>query len=519
MPTRLPVQNYELSNARVPNDDDSQDVASVVSDSITEDQDGLVASQYSAVSRKRKRSADLDSIQDQQHQIWADSLLDYFMLLESDERFPAPPEPPPSVNLDRPIDDKGHSAMHWAASMGDVAVTRDLIARGARIDCLSNSLETPLMRAVLFTNNYDKDTMPKLITFLLPTVANADWFGSTVFHHIAATTSSRNKYFSARYYLDTIINKLTETWPHKDIQRLLDVQDQSGDTALMIAARNGARKCVRALLGRHVATDTVNRMGESADDLIREMNARRQDRRRNASSSPFQAQSVERANGFPSSYPNSATLIGTQTSAFSSETAAALKHKFMPAIAEKCDQLAAAYEVELEEKEVERGEAERVLRKRQLDCDATRKQIAELQEQTLGEPVDQTLDDEYNALIAENESLLELEQTVELGRLVAEEERKASETIQMQSPTTPQDQGRVQLTQDLTRAQNERRALVIEIVRSQGYAGDYERQAEYKRLITGALGVKENDVENMLPEILSELEDAQERDRFETSPM
>ena len=43
--------------------------------------------------------------------MWADALLDYFMLLDSEDHLPAPPEPPPTVNLDRPIDEKGHSAI------------------------------------------------------------------------------------------------------------------------------------------------------------------------------------------------------------------------------------------------------------------------------------------------------------------------------------------------------------------------------------------------------------------------
>jgi hypothetical protein len=162
------------------------DNVTIASESMMDVEDPY--SQYPG-SRKRKRGADQMSFQDQQHQIWADQLLDYFMLLESEDSFPSAPEPPPGINLDRPIDEKGHSAMHWAAAMGDSDVVRDLIRRNARIDCLSNNLETPLMRAAMFTNNFDKQTMPQLARILAPTVQRTDWFGSTVFHHIAATTS------------------------------------------------------------------------------------------------------------------------------------------------------------------------------------------------------------------------------------------------------------------------------------------------------------------------------------------
>jgi ankyrin repeat protein len=156
--------------------------------------------------------------------------------------------------------------------MGDVGVVKELIHRGARIDCLSNNLETPLMRAVMFTNNFDKETMPSMVKIFQQTVHRTDWFGSTVFHHIAATTSSSNKYVCARWYLDCIINKLSETWIPEEVTRLLNAADQNGDTAIMIAARNGARKCVRSLLGRNVTVDIPNKKGETADDLIRRAN-------------------------------------------------------------------------------------------------------------------------------------------------------------------------------------------------------------------------------------------------------
>ena len=545
-------------------DNESEDIATVVSDSLIDEKDIFNQSQYSVGSRKRKRSVDDFNLQDQQHQIWADALLDYFMLLESEDRFPAPPEPPPNVNLDRPIDDKGHSAMHWAASMGDVEVVKDLIRRRARVDCVSNNLETPLMRAVIFTNNYDKDTMPKMAALLQSTVAKTDCFGQTVFHHIAATTSSRNKYFSARYYLDTIINKLSETWSSEEITRLLDFQDYNGDSAVMIAARNGARKCVRALLGRNVSTDLVNRLGESADELIREMNARRQEqnRRRHNSSSPFQPDThlngIGVGNGVGSNGPNTfnpnssfydSAFADTQTTDYSSETANALKHKVMPAMVEKCEQLAAAYEAELEEKEAERADAERVARKRQIEVDATRKEINELMTVNIfDDEIDfdndhaasgglNALELELATLTSESETLLELEQRAALQRLISEEEARAAAqysttvaalTSDLTSSVSGDDEEeKVEVALALQRAQQHRRALVAELVQNQSVAGiggdsadgGRERQAEYKRLITGALGVREEDVENMLGDILGELEEERERERLEASPL
>ncbi|KAF2014928.1 apses-domain-containing protein [Aaosphaeria arxii CBS 175.79] len=504
--------------------DETPDNDTVVSESMLGDHD-MMNSQYSTGSRKRKRGVDHMSIQDQQHQIWADALLDYFMLLDSEEGFVAPPEPPANVNLDRAIDEKGHSAMHWAAAMGDLEVVKELIRRGARIDCLSNNLETPLMRAVMFTNNYDKQTMPSMVKIFQQTVVRKDWFNSTVFHHIAATTASTNKFVCARYYLDTIINKLSETWLPDEVTRLLNEQDNNGDTAVMIAARNGARKCVRSLLGRNVDVERPNNKGETADDLIRELNQRRRinGRPRQASSSPFAPPPEHRLNGHSQlDGPGSGQLIPVPFPSMSlrepvqyrSQTASHLMTKVAPTLMEKCEELALAYEAELQEKEAESVDAERVVKKRQAELEATRKQVEELRGINNGlhidlgdDEVDRAQEEELRTLIEEAESLLEIEQKTELRRLC---------NITPQPNNSQMDLlEKLRLSLLLHKAQVERRDLVREVVANLSVAGMGERQGVYKALIAKAIGESEENVEAILPDMLRELEEAETQERAE----
>ncbi|KAJ4987635.1 Cell division cycle-related protein res1/sct1 [Stagonosporopsis vannaccii] len=502
--------------------DDTPDNETVVSESMLGDNDFGDGGPYSIDSRKRKRGMDQMSLLDQQHQIWADQLLDYFMLLDHKDAY-SWPEPPPSINLDRPIDEKGHAAMHWAAAMGDVGVVKELIHRGARIDCLSNNLETPLMRAVMFTNNFDKETMPSMVKIFQQTVHRTDWFGSTVFHHIAATTSSSNKYVCARWYLDCIINKLSETWIPDEVTRLLNAADQNGDTAIMIAARNGARKCVRSLLGRNVSVDVPNKKGETADDLIRDLNSRRRmhGRPRQASSSPFAPPPEHRLNGFgrdldggpllPIAIPNT-QRVDERT--YRSQTASHLMTKVAPTLLEKCEELALAYEHELQEKEAESFDASRVVKRRQAELEAVRKQVSELENRGLdldNEALDAAQEAELLTLVADAESLLEIEQKAELRRLLSES--KAHPSQQNSSADDPSEKMRLSLL--LYRAQLERRELVRAVVANLSVAGMSEKQGVYKGLIAKALGEREEDVESMLPEILRELEEAQTQERAE----
>ncbi|KAJ4376128.1 Transcription factor mbp1 (MBF subunit p120) [Neocucurbitaria cava] len=504
--------------------EETPDNDTVVSESMLGDHDMMDPSQFSVGSRKRKRGSEQMSLLDQQHQIWADQLLDYFMLLDH-ETACAWPEPPQSINLDRPIDEKGHAAMHWAAAMGDVGVVKELVHRGARIDCLSNNLETPLMRAVMFTNNFDKETMPGMVKIFQQTVHRTDWFGSTVFHHIAATTSSSNKYVCARWYLDCIINKLSETWIPEEVTRLLNAQDQNGDTAIMIAARNGARKCVRSLLGRNVVVDIPNKKGETADDLIRDLNQRRRmhGRTRQASSSPFAPAPEHRLNGhsmqldmgplIPISFPS----VGVREAAqYRSQTAQHLMTKVAPTLLEKCEELAGAYESELQEKEAESFDADRVVKRRQAELEAVRKQVAELQGMSNGlhidlndDEADRQQEEELRLLVEDAESLLEIEQKAELRRL-------CSSTPQQNNTNSPVDvHEKMRLALLLHRAQLERRELVREVVGNLSVAGMSEKQGTYKKLIAKALGEREEDVESMLPEILQELEEAETQERAE----
>jgi transcription factor MBP1 len=508
-----------------------------ISESLLDDD--MYGSQYDNP-RKRKREEDQNALQDQEHQIWADALLDYFMLADSEDRFPSPPIPPPGINLDRPIDDKGHSALHWAAAMGDVEVVKDLIDRGARIDNLSNNLETPLMRAVMFTNNFDKGTMNKMIRLLQSSVVRTDWFGSTVFHHIAATTSSKNKYLSARYYMETIIIALAETWVSDEITRLLNFQDRNGDTAIHIAARNGARKCVRSLLGRNVALDIPNDKRETADDMIRLLNERRRLHgvtapgvpRREASSSPFgpDRAPLNGSNAMDVDGPVTlgaipAGLMGTVPTPlgpqYHSHTANSLINRIAPSLTAKCRSLASAYEAEFSEKETEALENEQVVRKRAAEIDALARQAREVQahwDAVIGE-VGSDIEDverereeaEVKALEAEAISLLEAEQRDQLRVQQTSHMRptpqSSSSSQQGANGTVDNAERRTGLAANLVRAQEERRRLTVEIVRSMAVAGLGERFGDYKRLIHGALGVREEELEGLLDEILGQLEE------------
>ncbi|BGP47665.1 transcriptional regulator swi6 [Rhodotorula kratochvilovae] len=154
---------------------------------------------------------------------------------------------PPDLDADTPIDENLHTALHWAAALARVSLVRALVAYGANADRGNNVGETPLIRAVLVTNNSDQDSFLRLLEVLAPSLRTVDDAGRSVLHHAALVAGVKGRAASARYYMETVLEFIA-TREGGRFKALVDAQDAHGDTALNIAARIGNRALVRMLL-------------------------------------------------------------------------------------------------------------------------------------------------------------------------------------------------------------------------------------------------------------------------------
>ncbi|KAH0551628.1 hypothetical protein GP486_007155 [Trichoglossum hirsutum] len=471
------------------------------------------SSQLFSGSRKRKRMEDRPSQHDQLHMVYADALLDYFVDSTSpfreQNKMCVPPTPPENFEVDRPIDDRGHTALHWAAAMADVDVVKFFIAAGANVDAHSVSGETPLMRAVLFTNNYERRTMPKMINDLKSSIPSVDGFSSTVFHHIAATTGSKVKLHAARYYINVICQKMSEDGTADDVAQILDMQDDNGDTALTIAARNGARKCVRALIAYHASPHIQNSAGETADGFIVELNKTREELFHQASSSPFQK--------FDSRHSRHDQLralgsIQFHVNPHHSETAMAVSQKLAPLIMQETEKLASAYDGELIDRERDLHDANRLLENNKSELRMTRQKLSEMSTFLEGDGhVSEAEVEELRQLEQKLESAIEISQGDHLQRLVENQEADPSCNLQqtgeeMWISTTDDLLDKLKTVTLLLKEKDKRRALISEIVQHASMAGMGERHNDYKRLISKCIDMEAEDVEGALPELLAFLE-------------
>jgi transcription factor MBP1 len=479
-----------------------------------EEEDMLPMSQNSTMSRKRKRGKQQPaplSANDQAHLLYADELLDYFMLSSSDEPGAAhvlPPEPPQVFQVDRAIDDLGHTALHWAAAMGDIEVVKDLLSRGADPKALSSQDLTPLMRAVMFTNNYEKTTMPKLVNLLQSTIGVKDFFGATVFHHLAQTCGNRSKWACSRYYCETIINKLSEITSSHQIAGILNAQDNNGDTGVLMAARHGAKKVAKVFLAHYAAGDIPNAKGEIADELLLSLaKSGGSGRLFVPSSSPFQPDhGHEMLNGHFDPLGTSATL--SHPTSFNSQAALNITAKVAPMIIHESEKLAKAFDQELREKEAALAEGRRLQATLEAERHLVQQQMHELMRNVEEEATINERRAEYARLVQENESLLEQLQHGELHHLVRSEEQKVDPALFRDNKKTlssEEYEEKWRLREELAQLQQQRRDLVKLCVKHQSHVGTGERTAKYRRLVALTTGQREEDLDEMSAELLEEV--------------
>lgn len=157
---------------------------------------------------------------------------------------------PPDLDPDTPIDDQQHTALHWASALARMSTVKALLQMGADPNRGNATGETPLMRAVLVTNNFDTETFasPYLLQALSPSIKTLDDARRSVLHHIALVAGIKGRSASARHYLETILHYLIQTGSPSGLRDFVNVRDENGDTALNIAARVGSRPVVRMLL-------------------------------------------------------------------------------------------------------------------------------------------------------------------------------------------------------------------------------------------------------------------------------
>ncbi|KAG1792413.1 apses-domain-containing protein [Suillus plorans] len=198
---------------------------------------------------------------------YADQILEYF-ISDSNQVPQVLISPPPDFDPNTAIDDDGHTALHWASAMGRLRIVKLLITAGAEIFKVNKAGQTALMRSVMFANNYDVRKFPELYELLHRSTLNIDNYNRTVFHHIVDVAMSKGKTHAARYYMETVLNRLAD-YP-KELADVINFQDEDGETALTMAARCRSKRLVKLLIDHGANPKIINNDGKSTEDYILE---------------------------------------------------------------------------------------------------------------------------------------------------------------------------------------------------------------------------------------------------------
>lgn len=483
--------------------EDSIEQTTLESSSMVADEEMMPMSQHGTYSRKRKRGINeaAMSISEQEHILYGDQLLDYFMTVGDAPEATriSPPEPPVNFQVDRPIDDSGNTALHWACAMGDLDIVKDLLRRGADVKALSVHEETPLVRAVLFTNNYEKRTFSALLDLLLDTVSFRDWFGATIFHHLAETTRSKGKWKSSRYYCEVLLEKLRSACSQEEVDLLLSCQDSNGDSAALVAARNGAFRLVDMLL-RHCprAGDLVNKKGETATAITRR--ARHSER-----DIPPAPSSITMGNDHIDGEAGGDLQLASHSEDASPATSALLS-KIGLLMSEANKKLAVSYgsKKAREQDSDDVANPEALYQQLELDRQKIQHQSAALAAKDAEQgPSDAQLG-RYEQLRGQYESILEQIHHALLG-----ERLRSVNTPETKKPES-MDQSELaalyELSRQLSSAQKVRRAAVKDLAQQTADAGVSTKFDVHRKLVALATDLKEEELDPMAAELAETLE-------------
>ncbi|KAI7902939.1 uncharacterized protein BX663DRAFT_508947 [Cokeromyces recurvatus] len=167
-------------------------------------------------------------------------------------------------NIDMVIDEQGNTALHWATALARVNTVELLVSRSANIACRNFAGETPLIRGVMVTNNYDNHCFHRVFDLLKESVNIFDNRKRSAIHHAALTAGIQGRVHAAIYYMKTLVDYVVSCSENPKL--ILDAQDDMGDTALMIAARLECQPLISILMEAGATKKAQNNIGLGLTD-------------------------------------------------------------------------------------------------------------------------------------------------------------------------------------------------------------------------------------------------------------
>ena len=429
---------------------------------------------------------------------YGDQILEYF-ISDSNQIPEILINPPPDFDPNMAIDDDGHTALHWASAMGRIRIVKLLLTAGADIYKVNKAGQTALMRSVMFANNYDVRKFPELYELLHRSTLNIDNSNRTVFHHIVDVAMSKGKTHAARYYMETVLQRLAD-YP-RELADIINFQDEDGETALTMAARCRSKRLVKLLLDHGADPKIANRDGKTTEDYILEDERFR-------SSPVLPSRQLSLRDGPTNGNATYALLTqGERPSLHYSVTGQKAATRCVGDVTMMLESLAAAFDQELKEKDRDLTQANALLTNIQSEILESQRTVTHLKTQAQGLPAAQQavsqLEEELRGKMGKRfrlgwEKWIKDEEERERaireaagGQLVSAGEPISDlHELYADIPADPEELRKEceRLRGELTGYRTRRKDKFDQLVKFQAEAGTGGRMAEYRRLISAGCG-------------------------------
>lgn len=419
---------------------------------------------------------------------YSSKLLDFFMSSDKTVIPPALLNPQRGPHINQPIDDEGNTAFHWTCAIGRIEVMQALLDAGANIHALNNAGQKPLVRAVLFTNNYEAHTFPKVLEMLSETANFVDGSGRTILHHIANTASSGTRSSSARYYAELLLSKLTAS-PEivgDNIAAFVNHQDINGDTALHICGRSNSRRLAKLLLSYNAVPSVPNKAGITPEEIFH----------REKHNQVNESAHVEE--------DDSSLFLG-------SSKAVSTAAKVSRSVAGILSDFAKSYDKDLVNKDNDISQVQGLLNQIRIRIKEGEASIPMLEQETGSEKevteITEKLEQEAQDKASQLRHLIERSQSRDLALLVQKEETDVQGELQEQlkRPESIHEEEQYQLADTLTKLQARRAQILDEIIVLYSDSGSREKIKKYRKLLALCCEVHEDEVDGLLDGITQAL--------------
>lgn len=438
--------------------------------------------------------------------------------------------PPPAFDINAPIDDEGHTPLHWAALMANVKLLELILHNGG--DALRTNMYglNALAKMVAFNNLYDLQNFGQVVHLLSSNIYAPDPTGKTPIHHVCQHGRHANKIHACLYYLTEMLDRVVQDeMVARQLQQraqllhtVLNHQDAAGDTALHIALRNGSEVLCLVLVRYGAKVLVVNMQHELPEYLMRSFEAEldNNSERTLEETLPLRRgpQELNLTSDFEHIHMHEANK---ENALIKPEPSDQLKHTPPPlnllpypiqathstvqemfqalgqAMSDErdgVDRLLAEAEQLLARIEAEHSEVSSQLKGKDLSAEQLDREVHKLRQQ---------LEQRTQALTR----MYERGQAFSLAGMIKEEEAGQEEHEEEGQPDMPQYQ---QVLRELTQLQLERQNELARIVRQLLERSLSSRMQQYRKLVLVLCGVKAEEVDGLLDGIALALTQGQQ---------